>query len=224
MSHNTILEIRESIALARLQEHHTQELDNYLTGMADKLHNAIGLPSNGPEKALLTFVILYIEHVPDFLQALTEAMQECNIYKHGKVFLEIAADFFVKPPEILKNHTGLHALIDQAYLAHRLIEEVNDRLLFLCNTPLTPMDMTLSNLVIHDILGEEYANQLDLAVHYAIEALFDPGNLKDDSDIALFLKAHGESRLSESQHKWPCLAGDSCIKLNLDDGYEPALH
>lgn len=224
MSQNNILQIRETIALARLQEHESHELETYLSGLSDHLHKAIDLPKAEPAKALLQFVLLYIEHVPDFLQALSEAMKEANIYSYGKVFIEIASDFFVKPPEVLESRKGLNALIDQAYLAHRLIEEVNDRLLFLCNTPLTPMDMTLSNIVIHDILGEQYANQLDLAVHYAIEALFDPENLKDDSDLAKFIKNHHGDGFEAAQSKWTCLAGDSCISLNLDSSGAHAIH
>ncbi len=172
MTESKLLQIRETIKLAKAQEAQTQELQKYLESSLPRLHHAIDLPKQAPSQALLDFVVQYIQQVPDILETLTQVLKETGTYESCEVFVTIAQEFFLKPPEIIQNHKGLQALIDEAYLAHRLIEEVNDRLLMLSGTQLVPLDMTLPNIVIHDLLGEEFANQLDLAVHYAIEALF----------------------------------------------------
>lgn len=220
MSEHKILAIRESICAARRHEAHSGELLRYLEALAPRLHQAIQLPSEKPAQALREFVIRYVEHVPDFLEALTELMHQAKIYHHGKIFITIAEDFFLRPPEIVHQHTGLHALIDEAYLAHRLMEEVNDRVLMSCGLPLTPMDMTLSNIVVHDLLGEEYANKLDLAVHFAIETLFDSSNLMGSALLADFVAQNSRGDWDQLLKQWPCLAGDSSISLSFTDDTE----
>ncbi len=172
MTEPKLLQIRETIKLAKAQEAQTQELQKFLESSLPRLHHAIDLPKQDPSQALLDFVVQYIQQVPDILETLTQVLKETGTYESCEVFVTIAQEFFLKPPEIIQNHKGLQALIDEAYLAHRLIEEVNDRLMLLSGAQLVPLDMTLPNIVIHDLLGEDFANQLDLAVHYAIEALF----------------------------------------------------
>lgn len=193
MSERTLLLIRESICQAQQEEAQSGSLLTYLEAIAPRLHQAIQLPANEPASALLAFVTRYVEHVPDFLEALEQLMQQAKIYPHGRAILEIAAEFFLQPPVVAQQHRGLQALIGEAYLAHRLMEEVNDRVLMSCGVPLTPMDMTLSNIVIHDIIGENYANQLDLAVHFAIESLFDSTNLLGSALLAEFVTHHSRS-------------------------------
>lgn len=220
MSEHNLLLIRESIGRARQQEAGSGELLKYLVAVAPRLHQAIQLPDQRPAEALLEFVTRYVEHVPDFLEALADLMHQAAIYDHGKVFLKIAEEFFLQPPAAADQHQGLHALIDEAYLAHRLMEEVNDRVLMSCGVPLTPMDMTLSNIVVHDLLGEEYANKLDLAVHFAIETMFDNSNLLGSAVLADFVCQHSRSDWEDLLKRWPCLAGDSAITLNFAEGPE----
>lgn len=222
MSELRILHIRESIAVARKIESEKHTLEHYLSSKIPLLHRTISLPEDNPEHALLEFVTRYIEHVPDFIEALTALTKEAGIYDYAHSFLVIAEDYFIQPPELVGEHSGLHQLIDEAYLAHRLLEEVNDRVMMACGMPLAPMDMTLSNLIIHELLGDEFANQLDLAVHYSIEALFQTDNFFNEASfknyIAKFKKAGWATTLKE----WPCLAGDSAISLNMGEDYAGA--
>ena len=182
---------------------------------AGRMHPAIGLPADNGHQLLLEFVTRYIEHVPDFLDALSALMCEGGIYPQGKRFIEIAEDFFVAPPELIAGHSGMHALIDEAYLAHRLIEEINDQVILLCGAPLLPMDMTFSNLVVHDLLGEDFANELDLAVHYAIEALFPLEALRQDARFINYVNACKNRGWRETLQRWPCLTGDTAVCLQL---------
>lgn len=213
MTEDRLSQIRTAIAAARRQERQTHQLEIYLTSLAPRLHKAINLPQENSAAALLQFVERYIEHAPDFLAVLATAMERNGVLACGTVFLEIATDFFLQPPEVVHHDGGLRALIDEAYLAHRLIEEINDRLLILCGVPLAPMDMTMANIIVHQLLGEEFANQLDLAVHYAVEALFQPDQLRGDSRLARFVVQHSNSGGSYAAD-WPCMADDAEIHLN----------
>lgn len=213
MSTDPLEDIRASIALARAQESQYGELRDHLAALAERLHRAIGLPEEQPVEALLQFVVGYIEQVPENLEALDNLLEEAHLHQQGRVFINIAQDFFLKPPQMVKEHSGLRALIDQAYLAHRLLEELNDRLLMLGGAPLIPMDMTMANIVMHDILGETFANQLDLAVHYAIEALCDPQDLAANRQLKNFLHKQKIVHWEDHLQRWPCLVERSAISL-----------
>lgn len=224
----SILHIRETIALAREQERESHQLQTYLQTRLPCLHPSIALPRENAVQALLEFVQLYIEQVPDFLEALRQLLREANIEDTAESFIAIAEDFFLHPPDVIKDHCGLQALIDEAYLAHRLIEEINDRLELTCGFSLPAFDMTYSNIIVHDILGEEFANQLDLAVHYAIEALFQTDALTRRAEAARGVLATDElsaasdwlaenafSRWRAILNCWPSLSDDNVMRLQL---------
>jgi len=213
MSEDKLSQIRAAIESARAHEGQTHQLEIYLSSLVPQLHRSIHLPATNPAGALLRFVMRYIEHAPDFLEALERGMTASGVDAYGGVFVEIAQDFFLQPPEVVHREGGLRALIDEAYLSHRLIEEINDRLLMLCGVPLTPMDMTMANVIVHHLLGEEFANQLDLAVHYAVEALFVTDQVTGNSKLAQFVAQHVHTGWSQDTAQWPCLPEDSEIEL-----------
>lgn len=172
----------------------------------------------------MEFVTHYIEHVPDFLEALTDLTKSGGVYDYAKTFLEIAEDYFFAPPGLVDGRDGLLGLIDEAYLAHRLIEEVNDRVMMASGMPLAPMDMTLSNIIVHDLLGDEFANQLDLAVHYSIESLFESDNFFRNADFTNYLEHQNSENWQGAIEKWPCLADDSAIRLDITPPENQAFH
>ncbi|MDZ7925557.1 MAG: hypothetical protein U5M23_16245 [Marinagarivorans sp.] len=216
MSTPNTLKIRKIINDAKQQDAINSVLIDFAASKVTLLHHTIKLPSENTAGVLSCFITRYIEHVPDFLDALTALMLEANIYEQGSVFLTIAEEFFIAPPEIVNEHTGLVALLDEAYLSHRMIEEVSDRILLACGAPLSPMDMNTSNIVVHSLLGEEFANQLDLAVHYAIEALFDKNGLLSAPTCSRYIHKHQENCWKDVLDRWPCLAGDASISLDMD--------
>ena len=217
MSDSAILQIERAITEAKQREASSHVLQHFLQDKIGELHRSIKLPKEHGDEALVLFVTRYIEHVPEFLNALTELAKSAGIYKFVKRFVDIATAYFEQPPELVKlNHEGLHALIDEAYLAHRLVEEVNDRIMLNCGIPLAPMDMTLSNIIVHDILGDEFANELDLAVHYSVEVIFNGVDLKSCKDFSRYVETHLENGWQKELEKWPCLVGDSAIQLELD--------
>lgn len=219
----SLSQIRQSIALAQAHEAQTHALQAYLKAALPRLHKAIELPSSDPCGALLNFVENYILQVPDVLEALVKTLQDTGTLSKCEVFVKIAEDFFLKPPEIAQHHTGLHALIDEAYLAHRLIEEVNDRLLLVSGRPLIPIDLTLANIVVHDLLGEDFANQLDMAVHYAIEAIF-ASHTTDLADVFTNAGRAPSESWAELFRRWPALAEPSNVQLKLGFGETPCVH
>ena len=177
----------------------------------DKVHMAIQLPRADALSSLLQFITAYIEHVPDFLDAARKISQNAGIEAYTTPCLKLAEDYFLKPPEIVCDHVGLEELMDEAYLAHRLMEEINDRFMARAGTPLIPMDTTLSNLVIHNLIGEPFSNELDEAVHYSVERVAANESAYDQPAF----KHYVSSLTPDEAGHWPCLMDQLSINLQL---------
>lgn len=164
---------------------------------------------------LLRFVSAYIEQVPELLQAAHQVAQEAGIEAQIKPVLKIAEQFFLQSPALMAGHEGLEGLLDEAYLAHRLVEEVNDRYITHLGAPLIPLDTTVANLIAHQLIGEPFANQLDEAVHHAVDGMLDTASFTQDSVRAYRERLHGPQTEAAWQ-RWPCLSRQLGVELQLD--------
>lgn len=164
-------QIRDLIDEAIERPQGVASLVDYLAEKTPSLHTAIDLPDESASLRLADFVVRYIEHVPDFIEAIYEIFQEASLLSQLKPLLDVATGYFLKPPSLVHRNNPLEALLEEAYLAHRLLEEINDRFILHCNQPLVPMDTTRANLVAHELIGEPFANELDQAVLFSAELL-----------------------------------------------------
>ena len=217
--------IRAAVTFATEQEQATGLFLKVLRKNFPKLHGAIALlgadgrPNATPDN-LLAFIIAYIRHVPDFMEAVNKIGELHNIQAVTTPFLRIIGDFFLSPPELVDGHTGLDALLDEAYLAHRIIEEVNDHIFARFGIPLAPMDMTSANLVVHSLIGEPFANDLDHAVQYSVEMLMMRGSNLDKYLVSdafqRYIGCHQREGWAEELSRYPCLANDLSVELRFD--------
>ena len=146
--------------------------------------------------------------------------------------MDIAKAYFLNPPSsvLARQHTGLMGLMDEAYLAHRLMEEVNDRFIVEAGVPLAPMDMTRSNIIVHHLIGEPFANDLDQAVLRSVEALIPKGQAFRKDVFLAYAEEHRTRGWARELEQWPCLASDLSITLRFekgdseDDSFKSTLH
>lgn len=213
IQHN-IQQMQHIIAEAQQHELETNLLHQILSAEITKLHPSIELPSSDSVNALCRFVEDYVNHVPRFVAAIHDLAQESGIEAQVAHVLTIATGFFLEPPQLLQSHSGMMALMDEAYLAHRLIEEVNDRYISLCGQPLAPMDMTRANLIVHHLIGEPFANELDSAVQYSVDLIMARRNEVDNTALRNYMDEHQQRGWSQEVARWPCLAEDLAINLN----------
>lgn len=207
--------IRQAIVSAKHSERQTGHLASLLHQRAPFLHKAIRLPEQNMVPTLLHFIIRYIDHVPEFLDALNGIGNSLGIEDVTDPLLAVANEFFAQPPALLNGHHGLQALMDEAYLAHRLIEEINDRFTSHSGASLVPMDMTRSNLIIHHLIGEPFANQLDEAVALIVDNL--------EQQDCLFVSLSSVARPGATENilwqkeleRWPCLTDTLVVDLLL---------
>ncbi|MDR7091292.1 hypothetical protein [Cellvibrio fibrivorans] len=207
--------IRQLIQQAQEQDSATGKLLEFVECRKKRLHAAIKLPEQQAAKGLADFVVRYIKHVPDFIDAIRSMAHEAGIDKDVEPLLKIASDYFMSPPSIVDPHSQLEALLDEAYLAHRLLEEVNDRFMAKSGIPLAPMDMTVANVIAHELIGEPFANELDQAVLFSAELLLNEHGF-EGANISNYVNAHRERGWTEELEKWPCLVEDLSISVEFD--------
>jgi hypothetical protein len=218
-----IAQIRQLIKETQERDCATAQLTKVLAARVDHLHGAIKLPPEQTAEFLARFVVRYIAQVPEFLEAITEITREAGIYEGVLPLLKIASDYFLAPPSIIGEHLYLEALLDEAYLAHRLLEEVNDRFIGYCGIPLAPMDMTRANVIAHELIGEPYAIELDQAVLFSAELLLNEYSFAGES-FQHYIALHKSRGWSQELKRWPCLTEDLSIALDFNSSNDDIRH
>lgn len=208
--------IRKTIIQAQNQYRAREKLIEFLQKRRPLLHASIMLPSALDVEPLADFVERYISHVPDFVEAIEQIADEASITKEIAPILNIACNYFVSPPDLITENSKLLSLLDEAYLAHRLLEEVNDRFMAHTGIPLTPMDNTKANLIAHELIGEPFANLLDQAVLFSAELLLSENKL-DSPSIRFYVAQHKDRGWSDEIKRWPCLVDNLEIRLEFNE-------
>lgn len=163
--------IRELIDIAVTQETRHGKLAVRLEKQLPELERVLILPEQDPGKALLRFITRYIRSVPSCLRLVTAVSKRQGFFEYAAPFVRLAEDYFLQPPNELGEVEGLEALLDEAFLAHRLLEELNDHHIRYLQRPLLPMDMTEANIIVHHLLGDELATRLEQLVQFTAEGL-----------------------------------------------------
>ena len=204
------------IQRAHQHEASTGQLASQMQAHLDQLHPSIRLPNEDTHGVLQRFVSAYIEQVPELLQAAHEVSLEAGIEAQIKPVLKVAEQFFLQPPALMAGHEGLEGLLDEAYLAHRLVEEVNDRYIAHLGAPLIPLDTTVANLIAHQLIGEAFANQLDEAVHHAVDGMLDEASFAQDS-VQAYRERLNNPQTDAAWKRWPCLSRQLGVELQLNE-------
>jgi len=205
--------LREQISRAHQHEASTGQLVSQLKKQVPHLHSSIALADGDRNMVMTRFVTAYIDLVPDLLDAANDVAREAGI--EIKPVLKIAEHFFLQPPAILAGHDGLDGLLDEAYLAHRLVEEVNDLYIKHFGQPLIPADTTVANVIAHQLIGEDFANQLDEAVHLAVDEMLNEESFALES-VEAYREQLKSPQTEASWKRWPCLSRQLGVELSLD--------
>jgi uncharacterized membrane protein YkvA (DUF1232 family) len=155
--------IRQQIANAVSHEQQTGSLAALLRQFA-QMH---GLRPTAEEVGgTVSFIREYIEHAPAFLEAVAAAAVKAGASRDVSPILEAAEQYFLAPLDLIPDHLGLVGLMDDAYLAHKLIQGVADNYRNQTGNVLLPLplDLTKTNQAMRNLIGEPLASQLDAAV------------------------------------------------------------
>lgn len=215
MSPTPVKKVRALIRRARSEDRAGERLLATLGRRRSKLHGAIKLPSDKADRALRDFALRYIEHLPECVEAISEMAREAKLSARVQPLLNIACDYFLTPPDLIRQHRHLEVLLDAAYLAHRLLEEINDHFMSQSSIPLAPMDTTRANIIAHELIGEPFANELDQAVLFSAELLLNEYPFQGQA-FERYIKRHQHRGWSEEVRRWPCLATQLDIDLRFN--------
>ncbi|WGL15315.1 hypothetical protein PVT68_11095 [Microbulbifer bruguierae] len=171
------------------------------------LHRSIQLPQRDAPLHITCFVIRYIQVIPSWLERLDQICQAGGL--DFRPIRELILHSFSEIPENQPHEHGLGSILDEAYLAHRTMEEINEILQPLCGTPLLPMDSMVANLVVRELLGETLAGQLDGLTDILLQR-FEPVELDPAHLISMILY---KQRYEDVPGEWPDFARHMQIEL-----------
>ena len=192
-------QIYEALQL-ELQDH---ALEAALQAHFDEVSRLVVLEEDGAGKRLLDFVVSYVRAVPTLLTDLCNAARALGLIQYVQPLAQIAQEFFRLS---FGPRTGLGAMMVKAYLAHRLLEEVNEVCIFQAGEPMISMDMTMTNVIIHTLIGEPFANDLDEMVAEAVQRFFE----SNVDDVAM-----EPTNLVPIFQKLPSLSGEAGLRSAL---------
>lgn len=203
--------LRARVAEARSNQQSEAALKNWLEHKLPDLHPAIA-PQPGATGILLNFIQAYIAQVPDILEAAEAVADAAKIRTQLLPVLKVAEAFFLEPPALPADHKGMLALLDEAYLAHRLVEEVNDRYVIHGCGPLIPLGMTRANLIVHQLLGEPFSNELDAEVERAVQGLV-PESLFEGEAFQAYKADVDPEACRRLWDQWPCMSEELGVEI-----------
>ena len=210
-----IAELRERVRVAREDEASDPALRQWLEQKLPRLHRSIRTREDAAS-TLFKFVQAYVESVPEMLEAAQSVANHAKMRPQLIPVLKVAEEFFLQSGETSDTHRGLLVLLDEAYLAHRLVEEVNDHYVAHGGEWLIPMNNTRANLIVHDMLGEEYAGDLDNAVYRAVAGLL-PEEVFSSPAFIAYKEGVGEQDRHDLWRRWPNMAQELGVGLSWRD-------
>lgn len=189
------------------EEQQTGELHQLLQQRLETVERIVQLPEIEALERLYEFVIRYIQQVPQMLEDLHQGAVEAGLLNYVSPILEVVEGFFMAPPKELNSDSGLAALMDEAFLAHRLFEEVNDTYIMRVGQPMIPFDMTMSNVIVHSLISEPYANDLEQVVMVATKGIFGEEKAYEKNEKFLaFMDKKDNDNLIKIAQRWPCMS------------------
>lgn len=214
-----IADIRNKIILSKNQNITNQKLLGDLESKVCLLHGAIKLPNLHAPVYLLDFVFQYIDQIPIFLEGIVAFTKRRGCFDEVESLIVLVSDYFLTPSETYAMHPLAETLLIEAYSSHRLIEEYNDRFMALTGESLTAMDMTRANVVVHEIIGEPFANYLDQAVFLSSQLLAKSSEFAAERNNNARMELYSaDDYFNES---WPCFIEQ--LDINLAFGNEEGL-
>ncbi|SFL94242.1 hypothetical protein [Marinobacter zhejiangensis] len=153
---------------ARRQEARSGEFLRQMQERAASLPASITVDGYQPATCLFQFAVEYIEMAPRLIECVDACAREADCTTLFAPFIEAATFYFTQPSMILARYEGLDGLLNRAYMCHRLMEEMCENNRSIRTAQLVDVEATLANLLIHQLIGEPFSNELDEAVSRSV--------------------------------------------------------
>ena len=177
-------------------------LKRFLDKFYQKHPNVFIVEHGEPEERLSAMLHQYVLLLPILL---AEANTICDSLERSPAMAQLSAilDQFFAAIDPQRLDYGMVGVLDKVYFGQRLLEELHDRLRLHSGRPLLSWDMALANLMVHTLIGDAYANRLDLAGMEIIDGL--PGLAGPVDKV--------DTLVTDPDRPWPCLAQRHGLKM-----------
>jgi uncharacterized membrane protein YkvA (DUF1232 family) len=120
---------------------------------------------------VIDFVTEYVESALTLMLVVEKAAAENGAQPCVQPLLDAIEDFFLEPDDIIPDHLGLAGLLDDAYLAHTLLQAISDEYASQSGKTLLPKDAYETNTFIRRLIGEPFVSMLDEHVSRTLEVM-----------------------------------------------------
>jgi len=169
--HMTPKAVLDIIHTAKCREARSGAFLRHLQLRAKALPTCICFNSRAPASCLFQFSVEYIETAPRLIHAVDTCARDAGHEGLFTPFLDAATRFFTHPSVLLSHYIGLDGLLISAYLCHRLMEDMYENNHSFRRSQLVGLEATRANLLVHELIGEPFANELDDAVAITVRQI-----------------------------------------------------
>lgn len=120
---------------------------------------------------VIDFVTEYVESALTLMLIVEKAAIENGAQPCVQPLLDAIEEFFLAPDDIIPDHLGLAGLLDDAYLAHTLLQAISDEYASQSGKSLLPKDAYETNTFIRRLIGEPFVSMLDEHVSRTLEVM-----------------------------------------------------
>ena len=214
--------IREHIQTVIHHNDSAPALDALIQQELTTLCSSFPIERGAAAEALPLFIQRYIESAADYLEVFVDMSHLARLEAYTKPLLQQAENYFFEPPAVIAhNISAIKQLLAQAYLCHRLLEELNDQVATLRGLVLAPTDITDSNIIIHTLLGDELANTLDQAILIQLELAVPNTVIFNSNTVQQLTLMRQQQGWQEIKERWPCLNEEVMMLLSLENFLGP---
>jgi uncharacterized membrane protein YkvA (DUF1232 family) len=159
-------QIRQMIADAVREDARTGRLASVLVQMARGNGRTVAPEDVANE---VEFIRNYVEGVPGWLETLDAEATKAGMAPAVAPVLQAALQYFLEGCDFIPDHLGLIGLVDDAYLALRMVEVANEHAAKQVGRKLVDVELGAVNSVIRTLIGDQMAGQLEAMVAGASE-------------------------------------------------------
>lgn len=122
------------------------------------------------EQKIYPFCFQYIQQIPGLCQSLLTTGRNLGLESLLSTYTEFSSRYLASACDEIQlenSRPGLAQfliLLQGAYVFNRMLEELDDKTEIFIGVPINDLNMMDANLVVHEILGDNFANRLDKIV------------------------------------------------------------
>jgi uncharacterized membrane protein YkvA (DUF1232 family) len=128
-----------------------------------------GVSMSKKQKAdCVAFIKAYILEAPDLMDAVYNSAQKAGILHSMQPIFDTAFRYWAEEYDFIPDNLGLIGFTDDAYLTRMFMETISNLHQQQTGQPLLAVDLSPSNRVMRNLIGEPIATQLDAIVGQTI--------------------------------------------------------